>query len=276
MLKLFISYRRSDSEGYAGRLYDNLVQHFDESNVFIDIAGITPGDNFVDILKDKLATTDVVLALIGRTWLSTSDNSGRRRIDNTHDFVRMEIASALSKKIHVIPLLVQNSQMPTADQLPEDLRLISQLNAINLNHATFNDDVKRLVTFLQENEQLARSSSSRAKINEFQDAIYSEYSDAFSMSISSDLYKLQIHFGSHKSPYTFARSHMIKDIIVTLIENADTGFWVKNDSDLRPEDFWKAILDAVADSVSYELPFEGEFTRKQLLQQLLSWYDEDE
>ena len=91
MSKIFISYRRDDSAAYAGRLYDRLVSHFGRGHVFMDIDQIEPGEVFDQVIKDKLAAVQVAVVLIGERWLDIADASGQRRLDNSADWVRVEI-----------------------------------------------------------------------------------------------------------------------------------------------------------------------------------------
>src|SRR5579864_3022816 len=105
MNRIFINYRRQDSEGYVGRLYDSLAQHFERDDLFMDVGSIKPGEDFVAALEEAVATCDVFLAVIGPQWSSVTDDSGHRRLDNWNDFVRIEIASALKQRKLVIPVL---------------------------------------------------------------------------------------------------------------------------------------------------------------------------
>src|ERR1700722_18928452 len=116
---VFISYRRDDSSGYAGRLYDALVAHFGRDLVFIDIDSIRAGENFADVIDKRIAACSIVAVLIGKSWLKSFDDQGNRRLDDPHDFVRLEVASALGQKIPVIPVLVGGAKMPRPDDLPE-------------------------------------------------------------------------------------------------------------------------------------------------------------
>src|SRR5215471_14118111 len=95
---VFISYRREDSAGYSGRIYDHFRDRFGENNVFIDVDTILPGEDFVDVIEQKVASCDALVAVIGPHWSTSADESGTRRIDNPHDFVRLEIAAALARK----------------------------------------------------------------------------------------------------------------------------------------------------------------------------------
>jgi hypothetical protein len=106
MSRIFISYRREDSGASAGRLHDRLREHFGRDNVFMDIDTIEPGLDFTDVIERTVASCDVLIALIGRQWLTSTDAAGQRRLDNPEDFVRLEIAAALKRNIRVIPALV--------------------------------------------------------------------------------------------------------------------------------------------------------------------------
>jgi hypothetical protein len=141
---IFISYRRDDSEGHAGRLFEALVDRFGKDRVFIDVTGIEPGRDFRKVIDSKVAECSVLLAVIGSRWLEARDAAGRRRIDDPGDFVRIETASALRRDIPVVPVLVHDAKMPTADQLPTDLTDLAFRNAVELTHARWESDVQVL------------------------------------------------------------------------------------------------------------------------------------
>ena len=115
---IFISYRRDDSEGEAGRLYDDLVRAYGNDSVFMDVAGIAPGLDFRKAIDDNVAGCGVFLAIIGPQWATITDPGGQRRLDDANDFVRLEIASALARNIAVIPVLVHDRtcRIPTSFQ----------------------------------------------------------------------------------------------------------------------------------------------------------------
>lgn len=146
---IFISYRRDDSEGEAGRLFDDLVRAFDADTVFMDVDGITPGVDFRKAIDENVAGCGVLLAMIGPRWTTIADDSGERRLDNANDFVRLEIATALQRNIAVIPVLVHEAHMPHADQLPENLQDLAYRNSVELTHARWNSDVQLLIHALQ-------------------------------------------------------------------------------------------------------------------------------
>ncbi|HEX6705963.1 MAG TPA: toll/interleukin-1 receptor domain-containing protein [Albitalea sp.] len=145
---IFISYRREDSEGHAGRLFEDLVQRFGKDSVFIDVSGIEPGRDFRKVIDAQVGHCSVLLALIGSRWLEAADEHGARRIDDPADFVRLETASALKRDIPVVPVLVHGARMPTAEQLPSDLTELAYRNAVELTHARWESDVQVLADAL--------------------------------------------------------------------------------------------------------------------------------
>ena len=100
--KIFISYRRDDSAGHAGRVHDRLEREFGRDLLFMDVDAIPLGFNFVKVLEDQVTKCDVLLAIIGPGWLDARDDDGNRRLDNPHDYIRIEIAAALKRDIPVI------------------------------------------------------------------------------------------------------------------------------------------------------------------------------
>ena len=146
MKGIFISYRREDAEGQAGRLFDNLSVHFGKNSVFMDVTGIEPGLDFRKAIDHEVSACGVLLAVIGKHWIDAKDESSRRRLDDPNDFVRLETATALKRDIPVIPVLVQGARMPSADQLPADLEALVWRNAVELTHARWDSDVELLIT----------------------------------------------------------------------------------------------------------------------------------
>jgi serine/threonine-protein kinase len=147
--RIFISYRRADSAGYAGRIYDRLAAHFGEDAVFMDVDTIEAGLDFVEVLQNAVQSCDVLVALIGQQWLNIKDEAGKRRLDNPEDFVRVEIAAALSRDIRVIPVLVDGMVMLRSTELPDNLMALARRNALQVNHHSFNADARRLISQLE-------------------------------------------------------------------------------------------------------------------------------
>lgn len=149
--RIFISYRRSDSADVTGRIYDRLVNHFGEGNVFQDVEDIPLGMDFADYVQDVVGKCDAFLAIIGDEWISAADRGGGRRLDNPADNVRIEVESALQRKIPLIPVLVGGAEMPGPDALPESLRKLSTRNAIRVRpNPDFRPDMTRLIEGLEE------------------------------------------------------------------------------------------------------------------------------
>jgi len=145
MSSIFISYRREDSAGHAGRLFDYLRQRSEVGTVFMDVSAIEPGVDFVDSIEQAVGRCDLLLAVIGKNWLHSLDESGQRRLDDPHDFIRLETATALRRGIRVIPVMVQGAQMPRAEELPVDLRPLARRQAVELRDSRWEDDVGYLI-----------------------------------------------------------------------------------------------------------------------------------
>ena len=150
MSGIFISYRRDDSSGYAGRLFDILSVHFGKENTYMDLDTIKGGDNFVTVIEDKVGQCEALLAVIGERWLTITGDNGIRRLDMEHDFVRLEIAKALERGVRVIPVLVGGGKMPHQQDLPDDLRPLALHQAMDLRDAHFHTDADQLMDLLKE------------------------------------------------------------------------------------------------------------------------------
>jgi hypothetical protein len=148
MSSIFISYRRVDSEGYVGRIYDHLVKKFNKDEIFLDVDEIKPGEDFVARIDQALKEGSALVAVIGPGWRDVRDAKGRRRLDNPRDFVRQEIAMALKRGLLIIPVLVGEAKMPAKDQLPADIAELARHNAVEISHGRFEYDMQRLVTAL--------------------------------------------------------------------------------------------------------------------------------
>ena len=149
MPDIFISYRREDTSGYAGRLYDQVSSHFGRDHVFMDVADLEPGSDFVDTIEKKVSTCDALIALIGKNWLTIKDEQNKVRIRKPGDFVNIEIAAALKRSVEVIPVLVGGAKMPLQGELPESLELLSRRQALELSDVHFTRDVGDLIEALK-------------------------------------------------------------------------------------------------------------------------------
>ena len=159
---IFISYRRDDSEGEAGRLFDDLTRAFGNDAVFMDVVGIKPGVDFRKAIEDNVASCGVLLAIVGPAWASIIGADGKRRLEDPNDFVALEIASALRREVPVIPVLVHDAKMPSGDLLPESLKSFAFRNSVELSHARWNSDVALLEEALKAYVKPARDRHARA------------------------------------------------------------------------------------------------------------------
>jgi hypothetical protein len=149
MPRIFISYRRQDAAAHAGRLYDRLAGEFGKDAVFMDVDTVELGVDFVERIESAVGSSDVLLAVIGRDWLSSTDAGGNRRLDNSDDFVRIEISAALQRGIRVVPVLVEGAKMPAADELPDALVGIARRQALEVYDSQWNAGVERLTSTLK-------------------------------------------------------------------------------------------------------------------------------
>jgi hypothetical protein len=154
--RVFISYRRQETAYAAGWLYERLRERLGSSEIFKDIDSLSPGDDFANEIHSAVGACDVLLALIGADWITITDETGRRRIDDPADFVRLEIEAALSRDVRVIPLLIAGAGMPRPDQLPAGLRGLIRRHALELSPARFESDTRRLIDIVEETLREAR------------------------------------------------------------------------------------------------------------------------
>jgi len=144
-LNIFISYRREDTAHAAGRLFDRLSRHFGSDHVFMDIDTVELGDDFVNEIELAVRSCDVMVTLIGQKWLTATNSAGEKRLNDPNDFVHLEIASALDQSVDIVPILLDNTPMPVAKDLPGSLRPLTRRNGIEIGHTRFNSDVDRLI-----------------------------------------------------------------------------------------------------------------------------------
>jgi hypothetical protein len=148
--KIFISYRRRDVPGYAGRLYDSLKRELGEDKLFRDIDSIRGGDNFREKIETAVASCELLLAVIGPGWLNSTDKNGARRLDKNDDFVRLEIEAALKRNIRVIPVLMQEATLPLPEELPPSMATLTDRQAVELDDSRWDSDVERLIELIQD------------------------------------------------------------------------------------------------------------------------------
>ena len=145
---IFISYRREDSAGHAGRLFDKLVDHFGEDRIFMDVASVEAGQDLAETIENAVDSCAIVIVIIGQRWLS-------ERLNNPNDMVRLEITRALRRDIPVIPVLVQGAHMPYRQGLPHDLIGLTERQAIELSDHSWRANVNELISGIE--QHLAKS-----------------------------------------------------------------------------------------------------------------------
>ena len=148
---IFISYRRSDSQPLADRIYDRLVHRFGRDHVFKDVDSIKPGENFAVRLDEAITSCKVALIVIGPTWVEVKNPDGTRRLDDPKDYVRREVEAALRRRgVQVIPVLVDGASVPSSSQLPSTLQKLPQNNVSLVGHdPRFHSDLDRLIGGLE-------------------------------------------------------------------------------------------------------------------------------
>jgi hypothetical protein len=148
--RIFICYRQFDSAGHAGRLFDTLSGKFGREQIFMDVAGVEPGADFVEVIEMSVISCHVLLAVIGRNWLTYKEGSKRkRRLDDPNDFVRLEIRTGLERDIRTIPVLVQGAEMPLVHSLPEEIKKLTRRQAFELRDSRWDYDVAALISSLE-------------------------------------------------------------------------------------------------------------------------------
>ena len=152
-MRLFISYRRSDSAGHVRelvRVLQDTSLRGEPCEVFVDVDDIAPGRNFVEAMTDAIKTCDVALAIIGRNWVVTD---GQRRLDNDTDFVRLELRTAISTRTPIIGVLINDGRLPDSSELPNDIRAVAGVTTCRIRDDFFDDDVARLISTISKFER---------------------------------------------------------------------------------------------------------------------------
>jgi hypothetical protein len=145
-IKIFISYRHAETTFSISRIYDYLQTHLKNAQVFRDIASIPPGADFPSLITRHLQECDLVLIVISAQWTGIDPVTGKRRIDDPTDTVRLEVEAALNRNIPVIPLLIQDTEIPGSGTLPPSLARLTNLQAVQIHDDPYFDvDMSRLV-----------------------------------------------------------------------------------------------------------------------------------
>jgi hypothetical protein len=161
---IFISYRREDSAGHAGRLFDRIRARLGDDRVFMDITGIEAGVDFIDAIEGAVGSCAVLLAIIGPKWLTSADSAGRPRLTDPEDLIRVEICAALTRKVRVIPVLIGGAALPRADQLPDEIKPLVRRQAIEVRDTRWGDDAAQLIDVLEHALALAEHREARRAV----------------------------------------------------------------------------------------------------------------
>jgi hypothetical protein len=145
---VFICYRREETAFAARAIRDRVVQRLERENVFFDIDNIDLGVDWFNVLTERVAACDALVAVIGKNWVSSADAENHRRIDDPDDFVRIEIEAALKRNVRVIPVLVDGATMPRASELPESLKGLARRQGTEVSPGRFDADVEKLTRAL--------------------------------------------------------------------------------------------------------------------------------
>jgi cold shock CspA family protein len=166
---IFLSYRREDAAPYARLLQFQLRERFPGAQVFVDMDSIEAGLPFAEVIRDAVDSCAVLVALIGRQWMTLADEEGHRRLGNPGDFVRFEVQTALERGLRVIPVLVDGAKPPREQELPPGLQKLAGLNSLDLSYSRYEYDAGRLLDLIQrvlaaihEREEAARKAQEEA------------------------------------------------------------------------------------------------------------------
>jgi len=170
---IFISYRRDDSAGSTGRIFDRL-NYLKKYQIFIDVDAINFGEDFIEAIEKAVKKCHILIVIIGRYWLTITDENGARRLDNPHDFIRIELETAFQNKTRIIPVLVDKAKMPKLDDLPENIKPLIRRNAIEISHDQFTKDVNRLILAIQNTFVEIKDSEIEDEKRKYSQLIFSE------------------------------------------------------------------------------------------------------
>lgn len=146
---IFLSYRRADAAPYARLLQRELNDRIPDAQVFMDLDSIEAGMDFARVIREGVDSCAVLVALIGRQWVTVADEQGLRRLDDPNDYVRFEIQAALEQGVRVIPVLVDGAEPLRPEQLPVGLLKLARLNGLELSYGRYQYDVDRLLNLIQ-------------------------------------------------------------------------------------------------------------------------------
>jgi TIR domain len=166
-MNIFISYRRAEAGGHAGRISDHLRTEFGADSVFHDVTGISVGREFKKVIEAKLKGASVMLVVVHRDWAHCKDTSGELRLAQANDFVRLEVGTALRQDIPVVPVLVGGAALPSEAELPDDLKPLVSRQYWNLRDDRWDDDCGALVLELRKLQPPAPAAEPASRSKQF-------------------------------------------------------------------------------------------------------------
>ena len=144
-VQIFLCYRREDTQGFAGRIYDNLASKYGQEQVFRDIDSTPAGIRYSTWIESRVSQSTVMIVLIGNAWLSAKDPAGQRRLDSPKDWVRREIEAALRHDIPIIPVRVQGARLPSEEELPSSIAELVEFQDAEVTDRRWAYDVGQLI-----------------------------------------------------------------------------------------------------------------------------------
>lgn len=152
---IFINYRREDSSGYSLAIYNELIKWYDREMIFKDFNTIEPGEDFSESIENALNSCTILLVLVADNWMDILKKREERR--GEPDFVRMEIATALSKGVYTIPIVLNRASILIEDELPDDLKKIAKRQCLDLDPTRFETDFLKLVKVIDKKLNIDRN-----------------------------------------------------------------------------------------------------------------------
>ncbi len=152
--QIFINYRKEDSSGYSLALYNELSKWYDKNTIFKDFHNIEPGEDFEEAIDNALNSCSILLVIISDRWCEILN---KRANSISNDFVKLEIATALSKNIYIIPITLNGATMPTEIELPDDLKNLIRRQYLNIDQTRFEIDIRKLVQIIDKRLNIQRA-----------------------------------------------------------------------------------------------------------------------